>query len=208
MVPLWERLERRKETRWLYTITMTTPVFENRRHAAIPRSRPMMPDRPRTRIARNRPGYKGRGQSVGGAMGDVPRSTLVRIRRVILSVPRGHVITYGQAAARAGFPGAPRLTVWALRGDASLPWHRVVAAGGRIALPGEDGREQRLRLEMEGVQFYGTRVRMDRYGWAPRSLRAKTRRRTRGRSTPPSRSPASSPPRLASPTMRRRVNSG
>jgi methylated-DNA-protein-cysteine methyltransferase-like protein len=41
-----------------------------------------------------------------------------------------------------------------------LPWQRVVAAGGRIALPGERGLEQRFRLESEGVKFSGKKVRM------------------------------------------------
>ena len=58
-------------------------------------------------------------------------------------------------AAVAGFPGAARLTVRALYRGTGLPWHRVVAAGGRIALTGEDGQEQRLRLRMEGVTFRG-----------------------------------------------------
>lgn len=92
---------------------------------------------------------------------------LDRIRRVIARVPRGRVITYGQAAEAAGFPGAARLTVRALYRGIGLPWHRVVAAGGRIALPGSDGREQRLRLEIEGVTFRGERVRMDLHSWLP-----------------------------------------
>lgn len=92
-----------------------------------------------------------------------------RLRAVIARVPRGKVITYGQVAEAAGFPGAARQTVWALRGSKGLPWHRVVAAGGRIALPGEQGLEQRLRLETEGVTFRGGRVRMDLHGWTPRS---------------------------------------
>ena len=94
-------------------------------------------------------------------------STLGRFRSVIASVPRGKVVTYGQVAEAAGFPGGARLTVRALQGVEGLPWHRVVGAGGRIALSGEDGREQRLRLEMEGVTFRGARVRMDLHGWSP-----------------------------------------
>lgn len=95
-------------------------------------------------------------------------AALIRIQNVIARVPRGRVITYGQAAAAAGFPGAARLTVWALHSGEGLPWHRVVAAGGRIALPDEEGREQRLRLEMEGVTFRNGRVRMDLHNWAPK----------------------------------------
>ncbi len=97
--------------------------------------------------------------------------TLARLRAVIARVPRGKVVTYGQVAAIAGYPGAARLTVWALQRSDGLPWHRVVASGGRIALPDEGGREQRLRLETEGVSFRGGRVRMDRHQWIPGSSR-------------------------------------
>ena len=97
-------------------------------------------------------------------------TVLAPFRRVIASVPRGKVITYGKVAEAAGFPGAARLTVWALQGETGLPWHRVVAAGGRIALTGEEGQEQRLRLELEGVTFRGHRIRMDLHGWTPRRL--------------------------------------
>ena len=100
------------------------------------------------------------------------RSMLLRIRGVIAAVPRGKVITYGQVAAAAGFRGAARQTVWALQGEHGLPWHRVVAAGGRIALAGEEGREQRLRLEMEGVTFRGDRVRMELHTWTPKPRQA------------------------------------
>ncbi len=83
-----------------------------------------------------------------------------RIRAVILKIPRGKVSSYGAVARAAGFPGAARQVVWTLRQSHGLPWHRVVASGGRIALPGELGFEQRFRLETEGVGFSGRRVRM------------------------------------------------
>jgi methylated-DNA-protein-cysteine methyltransferase-like protein len=110
-----------------------------------------------------------------------PPSMFVLMRAVIGRVPRGKVITYGQVAEAAGFPGAARQAVWALHGSRGLPWHRVIAAGGRIALPGEKGLDQRLRLETEGVTFRGGRVRMDLHEWKP-SKKAISRA--------PSRSPA------------------
>ncbi len=85
---------------------------------------------------------------------------LAQIRATILKIPRGKVSTYGAVARAAGFPGAARQVVRALRQSHGLPWQRVVAAGGRIALPGEAGMEQRFRLESEGVLFSGRRVRM------------------------------------------------
>jgi methylated-DNA-protein-cysteine methyltransferase-like protein len=94
-----------------------------------------------------------------------------RIREVILKIPRGKVSTYGAIARAAGYPGAARQVVWALRQSRGLPWHRVVAAGGRIALPGEAGFEQRLRLEAEGVTFSGSKVRMSDCEWQAISRR-------------------------------------
>ena len=88
------------------------------------------------------------------------QSMFPRIRETIMKIPRGKVATYGAVAKAAGYPGAARQVVWALRQSHGLPWHRVLAAGGRIALPGEAGFEQRLRLEAEAVQFNGSRVDM------------------------------------------------
>ena len=84
----------------------------------------------------------------------------MKIRATILNIPRGHVSTYGAIARAAGIPRGARLVVRTLSQSHGLPWHRVVAAGGRIAIPGEGGLDQRFRLEMEGVKFSGRKVRM------------------------------------------------
>ena len=84
-----------------------------------------------------------------------------RIQQTVRKIPRGKVSTYGDVAYAAGFPGAARQVAWALHGSHGLPWHRVVGAGGRILLPAEAGFEQRMRLQAEGVQFAGLRVRME-----------------------------------------------
>jgi methylated-DNA-protein-cysteine methyltransferase-like protein len=86
-----------------------------------------------------------------------------RIRAAIRKIPRGKVSTYGAIARAAGFSGAARQVVRALQKAYGLPWQRVVAAGGRIALPGERGLEQRFRLEAEGVKFSGKKVRMKEF---------------------------------------------
>jgi methylated-DNA-protein-cysteine methyltransferase-like protein len=86
------------------------------------------------------------------------------IRDTIRRIPKGKVSTYGDVARAAGFPGCARQVVWALRGSArGLPWHRVVGAKGKISLPGENGLEQRFRLEAEGVVFHGSRVWMEEH---------------------------------------------
>lgn len=84
-------------------------------------------------------------------------------RRVIASIPKGKVATYGQVAAAAGYPLYHRAVARLLRTDPPdrLPWQRVVGAGGEIKLPLEAGAEQRLRLRMEGVTFRGKRVNLD-----------------------------------------------
>jgi methylated-DNA-protein-cysteine methyltransferase-like protein len=90
----------------------------------------------------------------------VSETRTMKIRAAILKIPRGYVSTYGAIAAAAGFPRGARLVVRTLSQAHGLPWQRVVAAGGRIAIPGEGGLDQRFRLEMEGVKFSGRKVRM------------------------------------------------
>jgi methylated-DNA-protein-cysteine methyltransferase-like protein len=83
------------------------------------------------------------------------------IVRVIQQIPRGRVATYGQVAAAAGYPRYHRQVAQVLnRIGHSLPWHRVLGAGGQIKTRLDGGLEQRLRLEMEGVRFRGSRVHM------------------------------------------------
>ena len=80
-------------------------------------------------------------------------------RKAILSIPRGKVATYGQVAAAAGYPLYHRHVARLLHNCGnSLPWQRVVGAGGAIRLRYEAALEQRTRLELEGVRFRGRRV--------------------------------------------------
>jgi len=80
-------------------------------------------------------------------------------RKTIRSIPKGKVATYGQVAAAAGYPLYHRHVAQLLqKSGGTLPWQRVVGAGGAIKLKGEAGLEQRTRLEMEDVRFRGKRV--------------------------------------------------
>ena len=82
-------------------------------------------------------------------------------RKAIRSIPKGKVATYGQVAAAAGYPLYHRHVAQLLqKSGGTLPWQRVVGAGGAIKLKFEAGMEQRTRLEMEGVRFRGKRVDM------------------------------------------------
>ena len=107
--------------------------------------------------------------------------TYDRIYRVVAHIPRGCVATYGQVATLAGLPHAPRVAGYALHAlpaGSPLPWHRVVAAGGRLSLARIDPSaavSQRLRLEREGVTFDARgRVVLQRCSWRPRAARAAT----------------------------------
>jgi methylated-DNA-protein-cysteine methyltransferase related protein len=108
-----------------------------------------------------------------------------RIRKTIMKIPRGKVSSYGAIARAAGFSGGARQVVRALHQSHGLPWHRVVAAGGRIALPGEHGFDQRFRLEMEGVKFAGKKVRMAEFEFKFPKRAAKSVKRSKPRQRAP-----------------------
>jgi methylated-DNA-protein-cysteine methyltransferase-like protein len=91
-----------------------------------------------------------------------------RIWQVIAAIPPGKVTTYGSVAARAGVPRGARFVGTVLRDlptGSRLPWHRVLNASGRISVDPVTAREQRERLEAEGVGFVNARVDLSRFGW-------------------------------------------
>ena len=91
-----------------------------------------------------------------------------RVWRIVDRIPRGKVSTYGDIARAVGLPHGARQVGRAMRDcppQLELPWHRVLASGGRIVLTGERGREQRLRLELEDVPFSGSRVLLEQCRW-------------------------------------------
>lgn len=81
--------------------------------------------------------------------------------------------SYGQVAAEAGLPGRARLVgrlLGELADGSRLPWHRVVNAAGKSSLDpaSPSGREQRRRLEREGVEFRASgSIDLARFGWRP-----------------------------------------
>src|ERR1700721_2391004 len=60
-------------------------------------------------------------------------------RPLIRSVPKGKVSTYGKVAAAAGYPLYHRAVAKLLQKEPphSVPWQRIVGAGGEIKLRGE-----------------------------------------------------------------------
>lgn len=83
------------------------------------------------------------------------------VRRTLTATAPGEVVTYGELAEEAGFPGAARAVGSYLRDHgAPLPWWRVVTSSGRLA-PGHEA-EQARRLLAEGVAVTGNRVVLGR----------------------------------------------
>ena len=97
-----------------------------------------------------------------------------KIYAVIQRIPEGRVATYGQIAALAGLPRRARLVGAALRNtpeNMSLPWQRVINAGGTVSRRSGLGLEegyQRHLLEEEGVRFDERgRIDLERFRWDP-----------------------------------------
>lgn len=91
---------------------------------------------------------------------------------LLSKIPEGRLVTYGQLARMAGYPGLARWVgreLSQLPDGTKLPWHRVVAAGGRLSLPQNTraGDEQRQRLRAEGIFVEQDRVKLANYQWQP-----------------------------------------
>ena len=75
------------------------------------------------------------------------------------SVGPGQVVSYGDLAEEAGFPGAARgvgSVLASSRPEEKLTWWRVIYSDGRLA-PGKE-RDQARRLKAEGVETRNGRV--------------------------------------------------
>jgi O-6-methylguanine DNA methyltransferase len=84
-----------------------------------------------------------------------------RVRSVVRRIPRGRVATYGDVAAAAGRSRAYRAVGNIMRTchDASIPCHRVIAAGGKLGGYGRDLHAKRDLLISEGIVVYNGRVK-------------------------------------------------
>lgn len=80
------------------------------------------------------------------------------VARVLERLEPGDVVSYGEVADEAGFPGAARAVGNLVRTTPGLPWWRVVAKSGRFA-PGCE-QEQAERLRAEGVPVRDGKVNL------------------------------------------------
>lgn len=82
-----------------------------------------------------------------------------RVVEALRSVGPGQVVSYGELAAQAGYPGAARgvgSVLAASTEEEGLAWWRVVYGDGRLA-PGKESVQARL-LAGEGVAVRNGRV--------------------------------------------------
>ena len=101
-----------------------------------------------------------------GAPGQFARRVLMLLRRV----PPGRVVTYGDLARFAGRPGAARAVGNIMREarEPGLPYHRVIAAGGRVGGYGGSEVLKQALLRQEGLTVIAGRVRrFDAVRWKP-----------------------------------------
>ena len=82
--------------------------------------------------------------------------TVARVLKIIVRIPRGTVLSYGEVADRAGLRSARIVGRILAETDEDIPWHRVVRADGsptpHLAV------KQRELLRAEGVRFVNGRV--------------------------------------------------
>ncbi|HXG91500.1 MAG TPA: MGMT family protein [Blastocatellia bacterium] len=133
---------------------------KSRRVAKSPRRRPA--------LSSNRRGAKSPAEKY--------EQVFEKIYKLVLKIPRGRVMTYGQIARLLEDRYSPRLVGWAMHAtpqdERNIPWHRVInskggISTGRVIIGAPD--TQRWLLEAEGVAF-DERGHCDLsvYQWSPR----------------------------------------
>ena len=154
---------------------------------------------------------KGKGTRTARPSVSVPANTkkgfeqvFEKIYRMVLRIPHGRVMTYGQIARLLDDRFSPRLVGWAMhatpRDGRDIPWHRVINSRGSIStgrLITHEPDLQRLLLEAEGVVFNeGGRCDLAIFQWSPSlkkrksDLKISPSTRTRTRLTVPGSAPA------------------
>lgn len=134
-----------------------------------PKSNRRVAASPRPRAAAKRPGVEKFEQA------------FEKIYRIVLRIPRGRVMTYGQIARLMDDRYSPRLVGWAMHATPQdgrdIPWHRVINSKGGISTGRiiiAEPQLQRYLLEAEGVVF-DERGHCDLsvYQWSPARRKAK-----------------------------------
>jgi len=108
------------------------------------------------------------------------------VYKLVKKIPRGRVTTYGALAKALRLRGGARAAGHAMAAcpaGKSIPWHRVVGAGGRLLIREPHSSLQQRLLETEGIIINGKRVDMKKYEWSGANARSKSKRSARPKDT-------------------------
>jgi methylated-DNA-protein-cysteine methyltransferase-like protein len=97
--------------------------------------------------------------------------------KIVLNIPCGQVMSYGEVSTAAGYPGRARQVSRAMsRSVNPLPWYRVVRSDRTLAFPkgSKAYSKQKKLLEQEGIKFTDSKIvtdnehdRLDKLFWGP-----------------------------------------
>jgi methylated-DNA-protein-cysteine methyltransferase-like protein len=93
-----------------------------------------------------------------------------QVEALVLNIPKGRVMTYGQIAALCGNARAARIVGGIAHfGNPELPWHRVVNKSGGLASGFPGGRSGHAQcLAVEGIHVDDDlRVKVSELIWWP-----------------------------------------
>lgn len=93
-----------------------------------------------------------------------------RVYKIVCSIPRGKVLSYGDVARLAGNPKMSRQVGWALHSNprpGEIPCHRVVFKNGSVCTGFAFGgpEVQIALLEAEGVEINDMKIDMKKFRW-------------------------------------------
>lgn len=96
------------------------------------------------------------------------------VHDIVLSIPYGKVMTYGQVAALCGSPRAARIVGQIAHfGPEDIPWHRVVYKDGSVATEYSFGglKGHMSALKSEGVELSDGKINnIETYIWWPEDV--------------------------------------
>jgi alkylated DNA nucleotide flippase Atl1 len=94
-----------------------------------------------------------------------PEEYVELVLAVVERIPPGRVMSYGAIAEYLGLGGPRQVGAVMARHGGAVPWHRVVAANGRV-VPGH-ATEALRRLVADGCPVRGDKVDMRTAAWVP-----------------------------------------
>jgi methylated-DNA-protein-cysteine methyltransferase-like protein len=107
-------------------------------------------------------------------------STFDPVYKLVKQIPRGRVTTYGALAKSLKLRGGARTAGHAMAAcpsGRSIPWHRVVGAGGKLLIREPYASLQRKLLESEGVLVLESRIPIKKHLWLPPRQKRPTKSR-------------------------------